>query len=131
MRGGAVLFGPKPRDYSFKVNRKVRSLALRMALSSRLEDNDLLVVRSITLPEAKTRHFARVAANLGMTRALVVTPPEDAALALPARNIPGITLLTPDAVNVYEVLKHKQIVLLEGALPALEARLKQPAGQGD
>jgi large subunit ribosomal protein L4 len=127
MRGGAVLFGPQPRDYSFKVNKKVRALALRMALSSRLEDHDLMVVRSIALPEAKTRHFARVAGKLGLSKALVVTPPEDASLALPARNLPGITLVTPDAVNVYEVLNHKQIVLLEGALPALEARLKQSA----
>ena len=59
MRGGAIIFGPQPRDYSFKVNRKVRSLALRMALSSRLVDNDLMVVKSIALPEAKTKHFAK------------------------------------------------------------------------
>ena len=125
MRGGAIIFGPQPRDYSFKVNRKVRSLALRMALSSRLVDNDLMVVKSIALPEAKTKHFA---GTLGLSKALVVASPEDGAeggaLALSARNIPGIKLVTPDAVNVYEVLNHKQIVVLEGALPHLEARLK-------
>lgn len=119
---------PQPRDYSFKVNRKVRSLALRMALSSRLVDNDLMVVKSIALPEAKTKHFAKVAGTLGLSKALVVASPEDGAeggaLALSARNIPGIKLVTPDAVNVYEVLNHKQIVVLEGALPHLEARLK-------
>ena len=128
MRGGAIIFGPQPRDYSFKVNRKVRSLALRMALSSRLVDNDLMVVKSIALPEAKTKHFAKVAGTLGLSKALVVASPEDGAeggaLALSARNIPGIKLVTPDAVNVYEVLSHKQIVVLEGALPHLEARLK-------
>ena len=128
MRGGAIIFGPQPRDYSFKVNRKVRSLALRMALSSRLVDNDLMVVKSIALPEAKTKHFAKVAGTLGLSKALVVASPEDGAeggaLALSARNIPGIKLVTPDAVNVYEVLNHKQIVVLEGALPHLEARLK-------
>ena len=128
MRGGAIIFGPQPRDYSFKVNRKVRSLALRMALSSRLVDNDLMVVKSIALPEAKTKHFAKVAGTLGLSKALVVASPEDGAeggaLALAARNIPGIKLVTPDAVNVYEVLNHKQIVVLEGALPHLEARLK-------
>ena len=128
MRGGAIIFGPQPRDYSFKVNRKVRSLALRMALSSRLVDNDLMVVKSIALPEAKTKHFAKVAGTLGLSKALVVASPEDGAeggaLALSARNIPGIKLVTPDAVNVYEVLHHPQIVVLEGALPHLEARLK-------
>lgn len=128
MRGGAIIFGPQPRDYSFKVNRKVRSLALRMALSSRLVDNDLMVVKSIALSEAKTKHFAKVAGTLGLSKALVVASPEDGAeggaLALSARNIPGIKLVTPDAVNVYEVLNHKQIVVLEGALPHLEARLK-------
>lgn len=128
MRGGAIIFGPQPRDYSFKVNRKVRSLALRMALSSRLVDNDLMVVKGIALPEAKTRHFAKVAGTLGLSKALVVASPEDGAeggaLARSARNIPGIKLVTPDAVNVYEVLNHRQIVVLEGALPHLEARLK-------
>ena len=127
MRGGAIIFGPQPRDYSFKVNKKVRSLALRMALSSRLQDNDIKVVKAISLPEAKTRHFAKVAETLGLTKALVVTSPQDdsvASLMLAARNIPGITLVTPDAVNVYEVLNHKQVVFLESALPHLENRLK-------
>ena len=128
MRGGAIIFGPQPRDYSFKVNRKVRSLALRMALSARLAESDLMVVKGISLPEAKTRHFAKVAETLGLGKALVVASPEDgaadAALARSARNIPGIKLVTPDAVNVYEVLNHKQLVVLEGALPHLEERLK-------
>lgn len=124
MRGGAIIFGPQPRDYSFKVNRKVRSLALRMALSSRLKDDSVKVVKAISLPEAKTRHFAKVAETLGLTKALVVAAPEDAGLALSARNIPGITLVTPDAVNVYEVLNHKQVVFLESVLPHLEQRLK-------
>lgn len=124
MRGGAIIFGPQPRDYSFKVNKKVRSLALRMALSARLASEGVLVVKGIELPEAKTKHFAKVAATLGLSKALVVTPEENTALALSARNIPGITLVTPDQVNVYEVLNHKQLVLLEGALPHLESRLK-------
>ena len=128
MRGGAIIFGPQPREYGFKINKKVRSLALRMALSSRLADNELMVVKGIELPEAKTKHFAKVAGTLGLSKALVVVAPEQggegSVLALSARNIPGITLVTPDAVNVYEVLNHKQLVVLEGALPHLEARLK-------
>ena len=123
MRGGAIIFGPQPRDYSFKVNKKVRALALRMALSSRVADG-LMVVKGIELAEAKTKLFAGVAKNLGLTKALVVAAPEEngvnPTLALAARNLPGITLVTPDAVNVYDVLNCKQLVVLEGALPHLE-----------
>ena len=127
MRGGAIIFGPQPRDYSFKVNKKVRALALRRALSSRVADG-LMVVKGIELAEAKTKLFAGVAKNLGLTKALVVAAPEEngvnPTLALAARNLPGITLVTPDAVNVYDVLNCKQLVVLEGALPHLEERLK-------
>ncbi|MBR4423692.1 MAG: 50S ribosomal protein L4 [Mailhella sp.] len=127
MRGGAIIFGPQPRDYSFKVNKKVRSLALRMALSSRLADG-LMVVKGIELAEAKTRLFANVAKALGLTKALVVAGTAengpDPKLALAARNLPGVTVVTPDAVTVYDVLNCKQLVLLEGALPQLEERLK-------
>lgn len=127
MRGGAIIFGPQPRDYSFKVNKKVRALALRMALSSRVADG-LMVVKGIELAEAKTKLFAGVAKNLGLTKALVVAAPEEngvnPTLDLAARNLPGITLVTPDAVTVYDVLNCKQLVVLEGALPHLEERLK-------
>ncbi len=123
MRGGAALFGPQPRDYSFKVNKKVRSLALKMALSSRVQEG-LMVVKGITLPEAKTKHFASVVNTLGLSKALVVMPEMDDTLALSSRNLQGITLVTPDQVNVYDVLNHKQLVLLENAVPLLEARFK-------
>lgn len=128
MRGGAVVFGPQPRDYSFKINKKVRTLALRMALSARVADNDVMIVNTIDLAEAKTKHFTKIVDALGLSKALVVCPGDDAAkdmaVLLSARNIPGITVLTPGKVNVYEVLNHKQVVLLEGSLPHLEARLK-------
>ena len=121
-RGGAVVFGPQPRDYSFKVNSKVRALALKMALSSRVTSEGLLVVKAIELPEAKTKHFAQVAASLGLTKALVVTADENQTLTLSARNIPGITLTTPERLSVYEILKHKQLVILENAVESVQAR---------
>lgn len=121
-RGGAIVFGPSPRDYAFKVNSKVRSLALKMALSSRLADESLLVVKAIELPEAKTRHFAKVAGALGLDKALIVAPEENSALARSARNIPGLTLTTPERLSVLEILKHKQLVLLEGAVAPVQAR---------
>lgn len=123
-RGGAVAFGPQPRDYSFKVNKKVRSLAMKMALSARQFDQKLMVVKAIELPEAKTKHFASVAKALELRKALVVIPANDEALERSARNIPGITVATPEQLNVYTILVHPQLVLLEGAVEPLVARLK-------
>lgn len=124
-RGGAIVFGPQPRDYSFKVNSKVRALALKMALSSRLAAENLMVVKAIELPEAKTKHFAKVADTLGLTKALIVAPEENETLTRSARNIPGLTLTTPDRLSVLEVLRHKQLVLLEGAVNPVQARFEK------
>lgn len=121
--GGAVTFGPQPRDYSFKVNKKVRSLALKMALSTRLAGDNLMVVKDINLAEAKTRHFAKVKDDLGLNKALVVAPVEAQALMLSARNIPGVTVLAPEQLNVYDVLNHRQLVLLEGVIEPVTERL--------
>lgn len=121
--GGAVVFGPQPRDYSFKVNKKVRRLALKMALSSRLAGDKIMVVKDIELSEAKTRHFAKVKGDLGLGKALVVVPAEAHALMLCARNIPGVTVLAPEQLNVYDVLNHKQLVLLEGVVEPVTERL--------
>ena len=121
-RGGAVIFGPSPRDYSFKVNSKGRALALKMALSSRLAAETLMVVKGIELPEAKTKHFAKVADTLGLNKALIVAPEESVELTRSVRNIPGLTLTTVDRLSVLEILKHKQLVLLEGAVESVQAR---------
>lgn len=123
-RGGAVIFGPQPRDYGFKVNKKVRKLAIKMAISSRLADNNLLVVKGIELAEVKTKLFAKVASTLGLDKALIIAPEENSTLALSVRNIPGITVATPEQLSVYEILKHKQLVLLEGAVEPVQDRLK-------
>ena len=128
-RGGAIIFGPSPRDYSFKVNSKVRALAMKMALSSRLAAATLMVVKGIELPEAKTKHFAKVRNALGLEKALVVVPTEAHSLMLAGRNIPGVTVLAPEQLNVYDVLNHKQLVLLEGVIESVTARLSGPAGE--
>ena len=121
-RGGAIIFGPLPRDYSFKVNSKVRSLAMRMALSSRVAGNNLLVVKGINLPDGKTKNFAKVAKTLGLTQALVVAPEMTENLDRGSRNLPNVTLTTPDRLSVYEILKNKQLVLLQDAIAPVEAR---------
>lgn len=124
-RGGGVTFGPQPRDYSFKVNSKVRALALKMALSARLAGESLMVVKGIDLPEAKTKLFAKVADTLGLNKALIVTSEENTSLTLSVRNIPGITLTTPAGLNVYDILKHKQLVILENAVEPVQTRFQK------
>ncbi|MCL1915407.1 MAG: 50S ribosomal protein L4 [Desulfovibrionaceae bacterium] len=123
--GGAVIFGPQPRDYSFKVNKKVRQLALKMALSASLGDQKIRVLNKIELPEAKTKHFAAVAETLGLTKALLVLPQSDPVLERSARNIRGITLCTPANLSVYDILNHRQLILMEQAVEGVTSRLAQ------
>lgn len=124
-RGGAIIFGPQPRDYSFKVNAKIRALAMKMALTSRYESDSLLVVNYIDIPEPKTKLFAKVAEQLKLDKALIVVPEKNETLNLASRNIPGIAMTTPDQLNVWQILKHKQLVLMEGAVGLIEARFRK------
>ncbi|SKA76030.1 50S ribosomal protein L4 [Desulfobaculum bizertense] len=123
-RGGATVFGPQPRSYEFKVNKKVRRLALRMALSARVAEGNMTVLKGIELKEAKTKAFAQVLTSLGLKKALIVTADEDKVLSLSARNIPGVTLLQHDQLNVYDVLRYDQLIMLEDAAKSVEERLK-------
>jgi large subunit ribosomal protein L4 len=123
-RGGAIIFGPSPRSYEFKVNRKVRRLALKMALSSRLSEDNLLVLKGIDLPEIKTKRFAEVAKALGLEKALIVFKDADNNLLLSARNLPGIKLLPADKLNAYDVLLYPKLVMLESAAVSVQERLK-------
>jgi len=123
-RGGATTFGPQPRDYSFKVNKKVRKLALKMALSSRAAEEKITVVKSIDLAEIKTKAFADVAEKLGMTKTLIVAKGVDKNLELSARNMPHIKVIEADKLNVYDVLLYPELVMLETAAQDVQERLK-------
>ncbi len=123
-RHGATTFGPQPRSYAFKVNKKVRSLALKMALSSRLAANDLMVLNGIVMDEIKTKKFAAVAKGLGLEKALIVLNEVDNTLTLSARNVPDIKVLMADQLNVYDVLKYPQLVMLQSAVESVQERLK-------
>ena len=123
-RGGAVIFGPSPRSYEFKVNRKVRRLALKMALSSRFLEDNLLVLRGIDLPDIKTKRFAEVAKALGLEKVLIVFNEADNNLLLSARNLPGIKLLQADKLNAYDVLLYPKLVMFESAAVSVQERLK-------
>ena len=123
-RGGAVIHGPHPRDYEFKVNRKVRQLALKMALSAKLGDASLLLVDKFDVAEAKTKLMARVVGDLGLRKALIVLPESDNTLELSARNLPGIKVIRQDMLNVYDVLLHEQLVMATDAVLRVQERLR-------
>ncbi|WP_428560726.1 MAG: 50S ribosomal protein L4 [Solidesulfovibrio sp. DCME] len=122
-RGGAIVHGPEPRDYTFKVNRKVRQLALRMALSAKLGDASLVLVDGLSVPEVKTKHMVKVTADFGLKKALIVLPASDNNLELSARNIPGIKVVREDMLNVYDVLRHDHLVLVKDAALKIQERL--------
>ncbi len=123
LRGGGSVFGPDPRSYAYKVPKKVRRLALKMALSSKLQDEALTVIDSFGLEKPKTRDFVGVLEALGIRKALIVTDGPDRNLELSSRNVPDIKVLRSEGVNVYDVLKYENLVLLQGSIGQIEGRL--------
>jgi large subunit ribosomal protein L4 len=119
--GGGVALGPKPRDYRYSVNKKVRRLALRSALSSKVADNELIVLESLTLDEIKTSKMAEILANLNVTeKALIVLPENDKNVVLSARNLKGVETTFVGAINTYEVLKSTKCIITKDAALKLE-----------
>src|SRR5437667_9427207 len=103
-RGGGVVFGPKPRDFSKKVSRRTRQLALRKALSERLRAGDVLLVDDLKLESAKTKEFVGLLSSLALKgSALIVSQANDKNLSLASRNVPNVTLATVDSLNTYDV----------------------------
>ncbi|BBO68212.1 50S ribosomal protein L4 [Desulfosarcina alkanivorans] len=123
LRGGGVIFGPDPRDFSKKVLKKVRKLALKMALSSKVQEEQLVVVDKIDLDEIKTKVFAGIMADLNTEKALIVTAEKDERLELSSRNVPGVKVLQAQGMNVYDILKYPKLVLLQPVLEGIEGRL--------
>ncbi|MBW2099773.1 MAG: 50S ribosomal protein L4 [Deltaproteobacteria bacterium] len=123
LRGGGVVFGPIPKNYSYKVPKKVRALALKMALSSKLEDESLVVLDSFFLDEIKTKKFLSVVEVLKLKNVLIVTDESNKNLELSARNVPGVKILRSEGLNVYDILKYKHLVLLEASVKDIEGRL--------
>lgn len=122
-RGGGTVFGPKPRSYSFKLPKKVRKLGLRMALSSRFNEKNLVVLDDFKLEEIKTKNFLDVMKALDLDDALIVTPMQDEKLERSSRNVPSFKVLPSAGLNVYDILLHKRIVLLQSCIGQLEERL--------
>jgi len=123
LRGGGVVFGPHPKSWAIKVPKKVRRLALKMALSSKLKAENLVVLKDISLPEIKTQAFAGILAGLELNNALFITHEKNVNIELSARNIPGVKVLHSDGLNVYDILKYHHLVLLEPSIGQIEGRL--------
>jgi large subunit ribosomal protein L4 len=123
LRGGGVVFGPDNRNYSYKVPKKVRKLALKMALSSKLSEKELVVLDQFELEETKTKKFVDVLNTLKLKNALIVTEKHNDHLELSARNVPDVKVLRSEGLNVYDILKYRMLVLLEPAVKNIEGRL--------
>jgi large subunit ribosomal protein L4 len=118
--GGGVAFAPKPRDFSFKLNKKVKRLALKSALSSRVEENKLVVLDKLTLPEIKTKEMQKVVNNLKLEKALVVIDSESENVRLSTRNIPNIKTAGIETINPYDILKFDTFVVTKSAVAKIQ-----------
>ncbi|GEL06017.1 50S ribosomal protein L4 [Rummeliibacillus stabekisii] len=120
-RGGGTVFGPTPRSYSYKLPKKVRRLALKSALSSKVAETNFVVLEALKLDAPKTKDFAKVLADLSInSKALFVTADLDETVALSARNIQGVTVLTAAGINVLDLVGHDKVVFTQAAVKKVE-----------
>ena len=118
--GGGVVFAPKPRDYSMKMNKREKQIAMKSALTSKVQDAKLVVVDAFNLDEIKTSKFVQILDNLKAPKALVVTKDKDEKVVLSARNIPTVKTTMTNSLNVYDILKYDSLVLTKDAVAAIE-----------
>lgn len=117
---GGVVFAPKPRDYRMSLNKKLKRVALKSALSSKVASDKLVVLDALELSAAKTKEMVKVLANLKLTNALIVLPENDDTVIRAARNIPGVASTTVGTLNTYEVLKYNAVVITKAAVEKVE-----------
>lgn len=118
--GGGVVFGPTPRSYRYKLPKKVRRLAIKSALSSKVKNDELIVLENLTFDTPKTKQMVQVLEKLNVDQALVVMKGRDKNVALSARNIPGLKLIESDKINVLDVLKHDKLIMTVDAVSEIE-----------
>lgn len=123
LRGGGSVFGPDPRTFAYKIPKKVRRLGLRMALSDKLDQDALIVLDRIELDRIKTKDFVEILAALDVNDALIVTDTKNENLELSSRNVLGVKVLRSEGLNVYDILKHERLILVESSIKRIEARL--------
>jgi len=122
-RGGGTVFGPKPRSYAYTLPKKVRRAALKMALSSKLANGQLVVLEDYPFDAPKTKEFIQVMKNFNLEKTLFITLDSHKTLELSARNVPYVQVLPSAGLNVYDILRYDHLVLLSPAVAAIEARL--------
>lgn len=118
--GGGVVFAPTPREYTFKLNKKERRLALKSALTSRVQANKFIVLDELKMDEIKTKKFAEVLSNLKVAKALVVIPEKDTNVLMSARNLESVKTASVNTINVYDVLKYDTVVATKAMVEAIE-----------
>lgn len=121
--GGGAAFGPSPRDYAFKLNRKVKKAALKSALSARFKADKINVLDQFLLDKIGTKGFVEVLKRFELSNVLIVLDGDNPNVELSARNVPYVKVLKAEGVNVYDVMKHQNLVLTEGAVAQLEGAL--------
>ncbi|MCY8232392.1 50S ribosomal protein L4 [Priestia filamentosa] len=120
-RGGGVVFGPTPRSYSYKLPKKVRRLAIKSALSSKVQSNDFVVLEDLALQAPKTKDMVAVLSNLSVdSKTLIVTADVNENVTLSARNIPGVNVITASSVNVLDLVSAEKVVFTKGAVQKVE-----------
>ncbi len=123
LKGGGVVFGPEPRSFKPQVPKKVRKLALKMALSGKLRDENLIVIEGMDLERVKTKDFVEILGALNRDNVLIVTEKKDDLLELSSRNVPGTKVLRAEGLNVYDILKYRDLVLIQSSVKPIEGRL--------
>ena len=118
--GGGVVFAPTPRDYSLKMNKKERRAALKSVLTSKVQENKLIVLEDLKLDEIKTKAMQNVLNNLNVSKAMVVLADNDQNVVLSTRNIPDVITALPSTINVYDVLKYNTLILTKASAAAIE-----------
>ena len=118
--GGGVVFAPVPRDYTFKMNKKEKRIALKSVLTSKVQENKLVILDELKLDEIKTKAMVNVLNNVKAEKALVVLKDNDANVVLSARNIEGVQTALTNTINVYDILKHNTLVMTKAAAEAIE-----------
>ncbi|MFA6012830.1 MAG: 50S ribosomal protein L4 [Desulfobacteraceae bacterium] len=122
-RGGGVVFGPHPKSWAFTVPKKVKRLALKMALSTKFQNQSLMVLDSFELSEIKTKRVHEILSNLNIGKALIISDNDNTNLELSARNIPKIKILRTEGLNVYDILKYDKLIIIEASIKGIEGRL--------
>jgi large subunit ribosomal protein L4 len=122
-RGGGVAFGPKPRTYSIKIHKKVKKIALRMALTDKLQNDRLVIIEDFNLPEIKTKQFVEVMKRFNTKKALIVTEEKNDILERSSQNLPWVKVIRYQGLNVYDIMNHDHVFMVKSAIKKIEEAL--------